>query len=69
MELHKLISIYIQAIALSLQHSAEVPGSTLNEKKGKAHTKEDAGRGKRKKSVCLGFQIYFFHHEEMLCIL
>ncbi|KAJ0051807.1 hypothetical protein Pint_00194 [Pistacia integerrima] len=40
----------MQAIALSLQHSAEVPGSTLNEKKGQARAQEDTGRGKRKKS-------------------
>ncbi|XP_044502949.1 uncharacterized protein DDB_G0283697 isoform X2 [Mangifera indica] len=61
----------MQAIALSLQHSAEVPGSTLNEKKGKAHTKEDAGRGKRKKSFTSRVQmtedeliLHFFQFDE-----
>ncbi|XP_031269650.1 centrin-1 isoform X2 [Pistacia vera] len=61
----------MQAIALSLQHSAEVPGSTLNEKKGQARAQEDTGRGKRKKSFTSRVQmtedeviLHFFQFDE-----
>ncbi|KAK0581013.1 hypothetical protein LWI29_008841 [Acer saccharum] len=40
----------MQALALSLQLSAEVSGPTLNERKTNAGSREDARKGKRKKS-------------------
>ncbi|KAI9180647.1 hypothetical protein LWI28_006922 [Acer negundo] len=40
----------MQAFALSLQLSAEVSGPTLNERKKNAGSREDARKGKRKKS-------------------
>lgn len=60
------MNIYVQAIALSLQDSAEasvcsnksVGNTSKAEKKGKVHIQQDKGRKKNQKLVCIEFDIH-----------
>ncbi|KAK3195057.1 hypothetical protein Dsin_026367 [Dipteronia sinensis] len=61
----------MQALALSLQQSAEVSGPTLNERKTNSGRREDAKKGKRKKSFTSRVQmtedeviLHFFQFDE-----